>query len=215
MPIGPHIRRNPNQPRTYFLPRLPREYYQGDAVVHWTLTIFDHAKGWLSDLFHSNFREMMLHAAMREGLFCPVYCLMPDHIHLLWMGLRLDSDQRNGMAFLRTHLKPLLSPAKFQPQAHDHVLRAEDRREDAFARGCRYVLENPLRASLVKRVVDWKFIGAVVPGYPQLEPMANDYWKKFWKFYAAEKRPDAGNIVRPPFNIQPPGQPPWNGDISL
>jgi putative transposase len=215
MPVALRIRRNADHPRTYFLPRLPREYYQGDAVVHWTLTIFDHATGWLSDLFHSNFRELMLHAAVREGLFCPVYCLMPDHIHLLWMGLRLDSDQRNGMAFLRTHLIPLLAPAKFQPQAHDHVLRAEDRRKDAFARGCRYVLENPLRARLVERMGDWKFMGAVVPGYPKLELMATDYWKKFWKFYAAEKRPDAGNIKRPPFNFQPPGQLPWNGDIPL
>ena len=42
----------------------------------------------------------MLHAAAREGLFCPVYCLMPDHLHLVWMGLRLDTDQLNGMAFL-------------------------------------------------------------------------------------------------------------------
>jgi putative transposase len=215
MPVGPHTRRNANQPRTYFLPRLPREYYQGDSVVHWTLPVFDRATGWLSDPFHSNFRELMLHAAVREGLFCPVYCLMPDHIHLLWMGLRLDSDQRNGMAFLRTHLKPLLAPAKFQPQAHDHVLRAEDRRKNAFAQGCRYILENPIRAGLAERVSDWKFMGAVVPGYPKLDPRANDYWRIFWKFYAAEKRPDAGNIVRPPFNIQPPVQPPWNGNISL
>src|SRR5690349_9865678 len=93
--------------------RLPREYYQGDAVVHWTLTMFDNARGWLSDLFHFQFRELMLHAATREGLFCPAYCLMPDHIHLLWMGLRLDSDQRNGMTFLRTYLGPLIAPAKF------------------------------------------------------------------------------------------------------
>jgi hypothetical protein len=139
---------------------------------------------------------------------------MPDHIHLLWMGLRLESDQRNGMAFLRTHLWPLLAPAKFQPQAHDHVLRAEDRRKYAFAQGCRYVLENPVRAALVKRVEDWNFMGAVVPGYPKLEPTANDYWKKFWKFYAAERRPYAGNIVRPPFNWRPPTQPQWNGDVS-
>ena len=214
MSVAPHNNRNVNHPRTYFLPRLPREYYQGDAVVHWTLTIFDRTTGWLSDLFHSRFREVMLHAGVREGLFCPVYCLMPDHIHLLWMGLRLDSDQRNGMAFLRTHLRPLLAPAKFQPQPHDHVLRAEDRRNNAFAQGCRYVLEYPVRAALVKRIDAWNFMGAVVPGYPKLEPTDDDYWGKFWKFYAAERQPDAGNIVRPPFNVQPPIQPPWNGDIS-
>jgi putative transposase len=116
---------DPNRSRTYCLPRLPREYYQGDAVVHWTLTVFDRAKGWLSDAFHGQFRELMLHAAAREGLFCPAYVLMPDHIHLLWMGLRLESDQCNGMAFLRTHLEPALDSAKFQPQAHDRVLRSQ------------------------------------------------------------------------------------------
>jgi hypothetical protein len=83
------------------LPRLPREYYQGDAMVHWTLPTLDRARGWLSDRFHARFRERMLHAAAREGLFCPAYCLMPAHLHLAWMGLRRDTDHRNGMAFLR------------------------------------------------------------------------------------------------------------------
>ncbi|HEU5126264.1 MAG TPA: hypothetical protein VFW05_19630, partial [Verrucomicrobiae bacterium] len=93
----------PNFNRAFYLPRLPREYYQGDAVVHWTLPISHRQQGWLQERFHAAFRELMLHAATREGLFCPTYCLMPDHLHLVWMGLRLDSDQRNAMAFLRTH----------------------------------------------------------------------------------------------------------------
>ena len=118
---------DPNRSRTYCLPRLPREYCQGDAVVHWTLTVFDRAQGWLSEAFHGRFRELMLHAAAREGLLCPAYVLMPDHIHLLWMGLRLESDQCNGMAILRTYLEPALDSAKFQPQAHDRVLRSEQR----------------------------------------------------------------------------------------
>jgi putative transposase len=88
------------KPRTFYLPRLNREHYQGDAVIHWTLTVFDRKTGWLDDLFHLKFREMLLHAAARESLFCPAYCLMPDHIHLMWMGLRRDTDQKNGMSFL-------------------------------------------------------------------------------------------------------------------
>jgi len=94
--------------RTFHLPRLPREYYQGDAVVHWTLPIAMRGTGWLDESFHTHFREIMLHASAREGLFCPTYCLMPDHLHLVWMGLRLDTDQRNGMKFLRAHLGPFL-----------------------------------------------------------------------------------------------------------
>jgi putative transposase len=125
---------------------------------------------------------------------------MPDHLHLVWMGLRLDSGQRNGMAFLRTHLKPKLASVKFQNQAYDHVLKENERHHNAFARVCNYILENPLRAELVKHPVDWKFSGAVVPGYPTLHPLKEDFWDTFWKFYAQMKRPDAGNILRPPIS---------------
>ena len=65
--------------RQFYLPRLAREHYQADAVVFWTLTVFDRTRGWLTPAFHSRFRELMLHAAAREGLACPIYCLMPDH----------------------------------------------------------------------------------------------------------------------------------------
>src|SRR5262249_49602455 len=51
------------------------------------------------------FRELLLHAAARENLYCPAYILMPDHIHLLWMGLKLSSDQINAMRFLRQYLQ--------------------------------------------------------------------------------------------------------------
>lgn len=185
--------------RTFYLPRLPREHYQGDAVIHWTLTIFDRVQGWLTEDFHLRFRELLLHTAAREGLLCPVYCLMPDHMHLLWMGLRRDTDQRNGMSFLRTHLKPMLTPVKLQMQPQDHVLRAEQRQRGAFARVCFYIAANPVRAELVKQEEDWKFTGCVVPGYPKLHPLAEDYWPTLWKLHGQMRHSDAGDIQRPPF----------------
>jgi REP element-mobilizing transposase RayT len=127
--------------RRFYLPRLPREYYQADAVIHWTLPISHYRNGWLDEKFQSRFRELMLHAAMREGLLSPTYCLMPNHIHLVWMGLRRDTDQLNGMSFLRTYLEPALAPCRFQHQAHDHVLKQEERRRNAFASVCSYILE--------------------------------------------------------------------------
>ena len=129
-----------------------------------------------------------------------MYCLMPDHLHLVWMGLRADSDQRNGMAFLRTHLEPKLSPRKFQHQAHDHVLKEKERQRNAFARVCHYILENAVRAELVKRPADWHFSGAIVPGYPTLHPLQDDFWPRFWKLFAQTKESDAGKILRPPLS---------------
>jgi len=183
--------------RNFYLPRLAHEYYQGDAVVHWTLPIALRGTGWLNATFHTQFREMMLHAAAREGLFCPTYCLMPDHLHLIWMGLRRDSDQRNGMKFLREQLGPALGAHRFQHQAHDHVLREEERKRDAFAKVCFYVLANPVRARLIGESAVWPYGGAIIPGYPMLHPLADDYWPTFWKLYATARLPDAGFIKHP------------------
>ena len=154
--------------------------------------------GWLSEAFHARFREVLLHAAAREGLSCPTYCLMPDHIHLVWMGLRRDTDQRNGMKFLREHVGNLLRPHRFQHQPHDHVLRAEERRKQAFSKVCFYVIDNARVAELVRHPKDWPFAGAVVPGYPELHPLEDGFWPLFWKLYLVARAPDAGEIKRPP-----------------
>ena len=196
------IIQSPRDPlnRAFYLPRLPREYYQADAVVLWTLTVFDRAAGWLTSNFHHDFRELMFHAMAREGLVCPIYCLMPDHIHLVWMGLKRESDQINGMAFFRTYLEPQLAPAKFQPQPHDTVLREEERKRNAFAQTCFYVAANPVRAELIAEKEIWPFVGCVVPGYPNLNTYEADFWPKFWRIYSKLLHPGAGDIVRPPID---------------
>jgi REP element-mobilizing transposase RayT len=155
--------------------------------------------GWLNDAFHAHFREIMLHAAAREELFCPTYCLMPDHIHLVWMGMRREADQKNGMKFLREHLAPKLRPHRFQHQAHDHVLRAEQRKRNAFAKVCFYIIDNARKEGLVEHPKEWEFCGAIIPGYPLIHPLEEDFWPTFWKLYLAALAPDAGNITRPPF----------------
>jgi REP element-mobilizing transposase RayT len=187
-----------NSNRTFYLPRLPREYYQADAVIHWTLPISHYRRGWLDENFHSHFRELMLHTSAREGLLCPTYCLMPNHLHLIWMGLRHDTDQLNGMAFLRTYLEPLLTPCRFQHQAHDHVLKQEERRRNAFASVCWYILDNPVQSGLVKKPTEWQFTGAVISGYPSFHPLEKGFWSKFWKVYHGMRQSDAGNISRLP-----------------
>jgi REP element-mobilizing transposase RayT len=178
----------------HHLPRLAPELYRGFAVVHWTLTLERRAAGWLDDLFHLHFRELLLHAAARQGLLCPAYVLMPDHIHLVWMGLRPASDQRNAMRFLRRHLAAELrrrsrrgGEFKLQKQSHDHLLRERDRVRGAFARACFYVLDNPRRKGLALHPRQWPHLGAIVPGYPFLHPLAEGFWDQFWKIYVQNR----------------------------
>ena len=136
------------------------------------------------------------HAAAREGLFCPGYVLMPDHLHHVWMGLRMDGDQRNAIKFLRKHLAAELARrsrtgAEFelQKQSHDSVLREKDRLRGVFEKACFYVLENPRRTGLVDHPRDWPHLGAIVPGHPFLHPLKDDFWELFWKLYQQHREP--------------------------
>jgi putative transposase len=67
------------------------------------------------------------------------------------------------------------------------VLKEEERRRNAFASVCFYVLENPVRAKLVQSSDQWMFLGAVVPGYPDLHPLRKDLWETFWKLYVQQR----------------------------
>jgi REP element-mobilizing transposase RayT len=185
---------------------MERPHYQAFAAVHWTMRIEPAKPGWLDDRFHHEFREALLHVCVREELVCPTYCLMPDHLHLMLLGLAVASDQLNAIKFLRLHLNRLLACEplqkfaalsraqpqgkwRLQSQAHDHVLREEERKQGAFASVCFYILANPVRAGLMEKESAWEFCGAVVPGYPDFHPLAEDYWELFWKIYYKEREP--------------------------
>ena len=155
--------------------------------MFWTLPMEGRRQGWLTAKFHADFREFLLHAAHRYGLWCPAYCLMPDHLHLHWMGVGLDSDQLNAMRWLRRQIHLVLPGFRLQHQAHDHVLRAEERGTNALHNHCvNYVLHNPKRGGLVERAEDWQFSGMMVPGFTRLNPFETDSWDIYWRYYAVE-----------------------------
>jgi hypothetical protein len=56
------------------------------------------------------------------------------------------------------------------------------------------------RRRALQHAKDWPFAGAIVPGYPELHPLEEDFWLLFWKLYLAARAPDAGDIKRPPID---------------
>jgi len=168
----------------HHLPRLAAEFYCGQSFIHWTLTINNRATGWLTPEFHQASQLILLHTCSRYALVCPVYVLMPDHVHLLSLGLDQNgTDQRVALEFLRKHLRSALSPASWQHQAHDHVLREDERKHGAVQTVAHYILENPVQAKLAASVGNYPFLGCCVPGYPGLQVALPDYWEKFWRIY--------------------------------
>ena len=171
-----------------YLKRLPPEFYQGRAYVHWTLMIEDRTTGWLIPIFYYKYREILTHTAFRFGLCCPIYCCMPDHIHMLWIGILMECDQRIAMRYFRKQMNPVLEKlnVKLQLQPYDHVLREEERERDAFENVVEYIARNPERRNLVRRdgYAEYPYTGCLVPGYPELKPFESDYWERFWRIYS-------------------------------
>ena len=165
------------------LRRLDAAAYRGHAIVHWTMAIRDRRMGWLDTKFYCHFRELLTHSLFRDAIACPIFCLMPDHMHLMWMGITDLSNQKRAMKHFRTRLNESLQRINFelQDQAYDHVLQPKERQEAAFIETCEYIARNPERAGLVPvdGYASYPFSGCLVPGYPELKPFQTDFWTRF------------------------------------
>lgn len=171
-----------------YLRRLPPEYYRGQAYVHWSLTMQDRKEGWLKPILLYKFRELLTHTTFRYALCCPIFCLMPDHLHMMWIGILDGSDQLPAIKHFRKRFNESLDKIgyRLQEQAYDHVLRDDERQEHAFTETCEYIARNPERAGLVEvdQFATYKYSSCIVPGYPELEPFQSDYWERFWRAYS-------------------------------
>jgi REP-associated tyrosine transposase len=86
------------------------------------------------------------------------YCVMPDHVHVVLAGspdvvLWVREFKAGATAELR-RADPAASP--WQRSFHDRCLALHDESLDSAVT---YVLENPVRACLVARAVDWPWAG--------------------------------------------------------
>ncbi len=174
--------------RNDHLKRLSAEHYRGQAYVHWTMTMQDRKTGWLIPIFYYKFRELLTHTAFRFGLCCPIYCCMPDHLHLLWVGVLPESDQRRAARYFQKQLNMILAKlgAHLQDESNDHVLREEECERGAFEEVFQYIARNPERAGLVNENCfrEYSYTGCLVPGYPELKIWDDDFWTRFWRIYA-------------------------------
>jgi len=176
---------------------LDKEIYQGPMIGMATLCFFQKY-----DIIEAGLGKKIVNqlkiSSKNLDIDILAFCLMPDHLHLVWMGMRRESNQLNAMRFLRRHMGWLLAPRELQRQAHDHVLRENERKRGAFASSCFYMLANPVRARLVEDLKDWPFGGAIVPGYPTLHPANDGFWELFWKLHTAEREEEPAGPSVPP-----------------
>jgi putative transposase len=168
-----------------YLKRLPAEHYVGSSYVHWSMTIEDRRAGWLKPIVYYKFRELLTHTMFRYSLCCPIFCCMPDHFHMLWIGLREQSDQRKAMRFFRQRLNEVLQRIGYglQSQPYDRVLRADEQHQVAFEAAAEYIARNPERSGLVEadQFHEYPYTDCLMPGYPELTWKQADFWPRFWR----------------------------------
>jgi REP element-mobilizing transposase RayT len=165
------------------LKRLSPLFYHGKSYVHWTFTMQDRKTGWLTDAHHQVLRRILFQWLVRYHQCCPVYCLMPDHAHFVFVGLNDHADQMSLVRELSREWNHYLHPVSLSLQAYDNVLKEEDRAKDAFPDLIHYILQNPVRKELVSDWQAWPYSGAILPGYPNLDPRKDYFWENFWKGY--------------------------------
>lgn len=103
-----------------------------------------------------------LRAAAGSHMAILAYCFMPDHVHLLIEGLSDDSDGRLFIArakqFSGFHFQKQFGVPLWQRYGFEHTLRANE----GVLSVARYILENPVRAGIVKQVQQYPFLGSNV-----------------------------------------------------
>lgn len=141
--------------------------------------------GWLDRRHHAEVREWLCHTTARYRLICPAYCLMPDRGHFFWIGYCEQSDQRLAAAHFRTAWNSGLRKKGFALDfaGCEHVGRNHTPPAKAFAAAAQYVFDTPVRASLVPEWNAYPYLGAMAPGYPDLDPRDADFWERCWRIY--------------------------------
>jgi REP-associated tyrosine transposase len=104
--------------------------------------------------------QQFLRAARERGFLIAIYCLMPDHGHLLVDGERDDSD---GLAFIKLakqysayYFKQAFGHRLWQRYGHERFIRDDMER----ALTIRYVLANPVKAGLASDPREYHGLGS-------------------------------------------------------
>ena len=142
--------------------RLPAESYKGRVEVAFTACTKDRMALFVDARLVDKCVEILLQEAASEDCDILTYLFMPDHCHLLFRGNGCTSDvlrlmrkfkQRTGYFFSQNRVG-----GGWQKDFYDHICRNEWEIEKQI----RYIIENPVRAGLVKHWKDFKFKGSTV-----------------------------------------------------
>lgn len=133
--------------------RLAHEFYIGDFSVSFTLCLKNKIDLFIEPEIVNTFTNLLSLIIENKDCIIPLYCFMPDHLHLIIKGNNKESDLINALISYKQKtgywMKQNLKTGCWQKDFYDHIIK----KDQELATHVRYILNNPVRKGLV---VDWK-----------------------------------------------------------
>ncbi len=141
-------------------PRLPYFDYKGHYAYSITIDCYKNQEIFVEKSVVSMCLEHLRYIIDEYFFSVYVYCFMPSHLHLLLVGKSEIADLRKAVKIFKQksgyNFKQEYQKSLWQSSFYDHVLR----KDEDIERVARYILENPVRAGLVKNFWEYKFSGS-------------------------------------------------------
>jgi putative transposase len=139
--------------------RLPAETYKIDGTL-WHITIASYLRdNCFSEIATARLvTESLRFHADRDHANLLLYCLMPDHLHVLIAvsGESLEDTVRRFKSWTTNQwMKSHPGNQLWQPSFYDHGIRSTEKIDDVVA----YILNNPVRKGIVDSWENYPWIG--------------------------------------------------------
>ena len=160
--------------------RLPAENYIGRRRFFITLCCARKRKFFAQGSFARRIIEILRATAIQHKMAVYTYCLMPDHLHALVIGLDPSSNlQIFVMDFKRNatvEFQSSNSSSLWQKKFYDCILRSNDSNDRVAA----YIWMNPVRKGLCARPQDYRYSGSFASDWKPALDLTNP-WIPSWK----------------------------------
>jgi putative transposase len=153
--------------------RLPDSAYCGRVSVSFTACV-EHRRALFTDpKVVEHFVSILDEETRALGCEVPIYCFMPDHMHVIIKGRDWSSAPKAAMGCFKwvsgNWLKQHRPAFEWQKDFHDRILRVAEADTKVI-----YIACNPLRAGLVASPLDYAFTGSLATDWKEL--LANSIW---------------------------------------
>ena len=152
--------------------RLEKKFYRGFVRATFTICIKDKKKLFYRGLYNAQpevcgyqivslFNEILKEILAKQKIKNWVYVYMPDHLHLILEGSDEKSNLLKAIYFFKQKTGFWLSKNMrqfcWQKDFYDHI----HRKDEDLKKQIRYILDNPVRAGLVKNWEEYPFKGSL------------------------------------------------------